>query len=122
MNAGSVGEAARVLRIQLDGGAVVVERRAVLFHAPISVGAVVVSLSVLWVEPQRLAVVVDRLLILAEIEIRIAAVEISLRKLGMGFDDFVIFDQRFFDLARLVQLQRGLERLFDLSGSESGRD
>ena len=87
---------------KLDGGAVVVERRAVLFQAPVSVGSIVVSLSVLWIEPQRLAVVIDRLLILAEIEISIAAVEISFRKLGMGFDDIVIFDQRFFDLTRLV--------------------
>ena len=32
----------------------------------------------------------------------------------MGFDDFVVFGQRFFQLSGFVQLERGLERLFDL--------
>src|SRR5581483_11241579 len=46
MDAAAVDETARVVGIELDRGAVVVERKRVLFQAPVRVGAVVVSFGV----------------------------------------------------------------------------
>ena len=45
----------------------------------------------------------------------VAAVEVCFGKLGIGLDDFIVFDNRFFDLATVVQLEGGLERIFRLA-------
>ena len=45
----------------------------------------------------------------------VAAVEICFGKFGIGLDDFVVFDNRFFDFAAVVQFEGGLERIFRLA-------
>ena len=116
VDAGAIGITLGVVGIELDGAGVIVERGRILFQSPVGIAANEISLGILGVEPDRFAVIFYRLLVLSQVEMGIAAVEVSVGQFWIGFNDLVLFDNRFLDLAAFVQFERGLERLLHMSG------